>query len=384
MRVLFSSTWSLGHVFPMLPLARAFMAAGHEVLWATSADSCDRVVGAGIAANPAGLCGTKLREVVRDLNSASAAQVSPRDQAEFIFPRMFGEAFTPPMVADLLPLARRWRPDILVHENGELASPLVGAILGVPSITHAYGGAIPASFLVAAGDWLESVWRQYGQAVPPYAGCFTRLYIDICPAAVQTVGMSHITETQPLRPEQYIGEPPRVLPASLTDDGRPLVYLTLGTMFNHAGVLRPAMQALSALPVRVLVALGPTGDPTELDPQLPNVWVESWVHQSQVLEHSQVVVSHAGSGTFLGALERGLPQLCIPQAADQFRNADGGVRSGAALALTPEQTRPETIVHAVGTLLDDDSFRHSARRIATHIRAMPSPAEVVEKLAHIN
>jgi UDP:flavonoid glycosyltransferase YjiC (YdhE family) len=96
------------------------------------------------------------------------------------------------------------------------------------------------------------------------------------------------------------------------------------------------------------------------------------------------VVSHAGSGTFLGTLERGLPQLCLPQAADQFRNADGGVRSGAALALTPEQTRPETIVHAVGTLLDDDSFRHSARRIATDIRAMPSPAEVVEKLAHIN
>jgi hypothetical protein len=75
--------------------------------------------------------------------------VAPGGQAEFIFRRMFEEAFTPPMLADLLPLARSWRPDLLVHENGELASPLVGAILRVPSVTHAFGGAIPASFLVA-------------------------------------------------------------------------------------------------------------------------------------------------------------------------------------------------------------------------------------------
>ncbi|MDQ6846432.1 MAG: glycosyltransferase [Candidatus Dormibacteraeota bacterium] len=384
MRVLFSSTWGLGHVFPMLPLARAFAAAGHQVLWATSADSCTRVVAAGVDANPAGLSGTALREVVRDLNKAAAAQVSPPEQAQFTFPRMFGEAFTPAMVADLLPLAQRWRPDILVHENGELASPLVGAILGAPSITHAFGGAIPASFLDAAGRRLEPLWSQYGQAVPPYAGCFTRLYLDICPAAVQTVGTSHITAIQPLRPEQYIGEPPSVLPPFLSVDGRPLVYLTLGTMFNHPGVLRPAIQALSALRVRLLVALGPTGNPTELDPGLPNVRVETWVHQPQVLEHSQVVVSHAGSGTFLGALGGGLPQLCIPQAADQFRNADGGVRSGAALLLTPEQATPETIADAVATLLEEDNFRHSANGIAADIRAMPSPAEVVEKLSHVN
>jgi UDP:flavonoid glycosyltransferase YjiC (YdhE family) len=383
-RVLFSSTWGHGHVFPMVPLARAFAAAGHNVLWATSADSCERVVAAGLDASPAGLAGVRLREVVQDQHSTAAAQASPGGQAEFIFPRMFGEAFTPPMLADLLPLARSWRPDLLVHENGELASPLVGAILRVPSVTHAFGGAIPASFLVAAGEQLAPLWAQHGQPIPPYAGCFTSLYLDICPVAVQTVATSHIPEIQPMRPEQDTGQPPASLPAYLADDGRPLVYLTFGTLFNHSAVLRAAAQALSALPVRLLVTVGPSGDPTALGTELPNVWVERWVHQPQVLQHSHVVASHAGSGTFLGALAGGLPQLCLPQAADQFRNAEGGVRSGAALALTPEQADSARIVQAVDMLLAEDGYRANARRIAAEIRAMPSPADVVENLAHLN
>jgi UDP:flavonoid glycosyltransferase YjiC (YdhE family) len=382
-RVLFSSTWGHGHVFPMVPLARAFVAAGHNVLWATSADSCERVVAAGLDASPAGLSGARLREVVQDQLSTAAAQASPQRQAEFIFPRMFGEAFTPPMLTDLLPLARSWRPHLLVHENGELASPLVGAILGIPSVTHAFGGAIPAPFLVAAGDRLEPLWAQHAQAIPPHAGCFTSLYVDICPVAVQTVATSHIPGIQPLRPESDTGQPPAALPAYLADDGRPLLYLTFGTMFNHSAILRPAVQALSVLPVRLLVTVGPTGDPTALDTELPNVWIERWVHQPQVLRHSHVVASHAGSGTFLGALACGLPQLCIPQAADQFRNAEGGVRSGAALALTPEQAEPERIVQAVEMLLAEDSYRANAGRIAGEIRLMPSPADVVEKLEHL-
>lgn len=54
MRVLFSSTFGYGHVFPMFPLARAFTAAGHEVLWATSADTCELVEATGLPFAPAG------------------------------------------------------------------------------------------------------------------------------------------------------------------------------------------------------------------------------------------------------------------------------------------------------------------------------------------
>ena len=111
--------------------------------------------------------------------------------------------------------------------------------------------------------------------------------------------------------------------------------------------------------------------------------VERWVAQSTLLPHCAVVVSHAGSGTFLGALAAGVPQLCLPQQADQFRNCTGGQSAGAVLALPPDQATPEAIAHAVERLLIEYSFRAAAQGVARTIAAMPSPHEVVATLSSI-
>lgn len=109
MRVLFSSTWGHGHIFPMVPLARAFLALGHEVRWATSGDSSALVAEAGIAAVPAGMPASVIGALVTRTH-AEMTGVRPEDRAGFVFPRMFGAAATPAMLADLLPIAREWQP----------------------------------------------------------------------------------------------------------------------------------------------------------------------------------------------------------------------------------------------------------------------------------
>ena len=50
MRVLFTSITELGHIHPMIPVARAAMDRGWEVVWATGADACPRIERAGIKA----------------------------------------------------------------------------------------------------------------------------------------------------------------------------------------------------------------------------------------------------------------------------------------------------------------------------------------------
>jgi UDP:flavonoid glycosyltransferase YjiC (YdhE family) len=297
-----------------------------------------------------------------------------------MYPRLFGETLTPPMAADLLPLATRWQPDLMVHEHGELASPLVGAVLQVPSVTHAFGGGIPPSMLEDAGARLAGLWAEHGQALPPYAGSFTTLYLDICPPSVQSVPLDHVPARQPLRPVADSGGGGGPLPHYLERHGRPLVYVTLGTVQNRLPLLAPAVAALAALPVRVLVTVGPDGDPDALGPQPDHVHVERWVDQPRVLQHCDVVVSHAGSGTFLGALAAGLPQLCLPQAADQFRNSEGGRRAGAAVVLSPDESSPEAIASAVGALLTDEALHRRARGVAHEIAAMPAPGAVVDVL----
>ncbi len=382
MRVLFSSTWGYGHVFPMVPLAQACLAAGHDVLWASPEPAGPLVQAAGIPHAPAGPTAHGVRDITTR-NALHVRTLPPEDRAGFAFPHLFGAWATPAMAAQLLPLARHWRPDLLVHEAAELAAPLVGAVLGVPTVTHAFGTAVPPAFLTDAANRLELLWSDHGLVQPPYAGCFSAGYLDIFPTSLQPINPAHIRSRTALRPTPWTGPRVSELPRYLQRDGRPLVYLTLGTVNNHAPVLRTAIDALSALPLRVLVAIGPDGDVDLLGPQPSNVAVERWVPQAQVLEQSDAVASHAGSGTFLGALAAGLPQLCLPQGADQFRNTAAGTQREAALALAPDVATGEAIASAVSRLLHEPSFRTAAEEVAIEIAAMPSPDEIVQVLSQI-
>lgn len=377
MRVMFTSTWGHGHVFPLVPLARAFLAAGHAVRWVTNEPTCSLVRAAGIDVQPGGLDGPGVEEVIRRLRTATAA-LPGAEKAAFAFPHMFGQWATPPMKADLLPLAREWRPDLLIHEPAELAAPLVGALLGVSCVTHSWGAAVPAPFLAAAGQRLAGLWAAHGLEIPPYAGSFESGYLDLCPPSVQTVSLDHITARQALRPVLYSGERRGPLPAFLLDDDpRPLAYLTLGTVANAAPVLATAIKGLTGLGARVLVTVGPQGDPAALGPQPDTVCVERWVRQSDVLPRATVMVSHGGSGTFLGALGHGLPQVCLPQAADQFRNAAAAISSGTGLALMPDEASPSAVEAAVRRVVTEDGFRQAAALVAKQVDDMPAPDETV-------
>ena len=385
-RVLFSSTWGYGHIFPMVPLARAFVAAGHEVRWATSIDSCPIVAAAGIDAVPVGLTHQALAQI-QQRSRGAMAEIRPEDKAAFVFPRMFGAVAAPATLADLLSVANDWRPQLLVHEQAELAAPLVGALLGIPAVTHSFGGAVPVAFVDDAGERLAPMWAEHGLSIPDHAGCFASTYLDICPPKVQTVPMGHIKSVQPLRPVAYTGEPIAVLPEVLAGQGDPLVYITLGSVqgqsTNHTAVLQAAIDSLAGLDVRILVTVGPGGDVAALGAQPPHVTVERYVSQTEVLPRATVVVSHAGSGTVLGSLGEGLPQLCLPQAADQFRNSSGVVATGAGLALHPDDATPEAIGAAVRRILVEDGFRQAASGVADDIRAMPAPEDVVAELVRL-
>ena len=56
---------------------------------------------------------------------------------------------------------------------------------------------------------------------------------------------------------------------------------------------------------------------TLLGAQPAHVRAERFVPQSEELPHCDLVISHGGSGSVLGALAHGLPQLLLPLGADQ-------------------------------------------------------------------
>ncbi|QFZ17885.1 glycosyltransferase [Saccharothrix syringae] len=326
MRVLFVALGSVGHTYPLIPLATAARDAGHEVHFATGEE-----VHAPLAAN-------------------GLRPFRPAD----VFYEVYAE--------DLAPELDRLRPDLVVHEWGVPGAAVAAHRAGIPGLWHGFGRMVPK------GIGLELPTETTGVPALPH--------VDICPPSLQDRDFLSSQERVELRPVPFAE--PAGPPVRRTS--RPLVHLTLGTAFGTPELLTAAITGLAALDVDVVVATGRVR-PDLLTAVPDHVDVRRWVPQAHLLPHVDLVVHHGGSGTTLGALAFGVPQLLLPQGADQFANADAVSAAGAGLRLLPgEQDAGAVAEHARRLLAADGDHRDAARGIAEEIARMPSPDDVARRL----
>jgi UDP:flavonoid glycosyltransferase YjiC (YdhE family) len=331
MRALFTCRHLLGHLHPLVPLAEAAVAQGHDVAFATAEPALSDARRRGFTAFEAGP-GEEARE------DFERAHPGPKTRLLF-FEELFIAREAPARLADLERIARDFRPDVVVHEIAEPAAPR----LGLPYVTTGFG-LLPPPELLALLDPI-------------------RLYIDPCPPSLQRDDIA----TVPAAPVRLTPLPqPGPPPVELGPHER-TVYVTFGTVWNRdAAPFHAVLEALADRPVNVIVTLGSDLD---LGPTPPNARVHRYIPQARLLPHCDAAVIHGGAGTMLGALAHGLPLLLLPQGADQYDNAERAVLAGAGL------TGLE-----VDRLLHDDGLRAGARRIAAELAAMPGPEAGVAQM----
>ncbi|MET7419486.1 nucleotide disphospho-sugar-binding domain-containing protein [Dactylosporangium sp. NPDC005555] len=325
MRVLFAGLGSAGHIYPLVPLAIACRDAGHEVHFA-----------AGEAVHPA-------------LDAHGLRPFRPAD------------AFYEIYAEDLAPELDRLRPDLVVHGWGVPGAAAAAYRAGIPGLWHGFGRLFP-----------DGIGLRIPTRVDEAPG---RPHLDICPPSLQDKDFLATADRIVLRPQMYA----QPAPAFARPPGT-LAYLTLGTAFGTAELLATAVQGLTRLGLTVVVAAGRV-PPQELGSMPAGVTVQAWVDQATVLPHADVVVHHGGSGTTLGALASGVPQLLLPQGADQHANADAVTACGAGLRLAPGEVTAAAVTDEVLTLLSGrGGHRDAARVLAEEIARMPSPTEVAGRL----
>jgi len=140
---------------------------------------------------------------------------------------------------------------------------------------------------------------------------------------------------------------------------------------------------LRELDINLLVTLGRDIDPDEFGPQPDHVQLVQQVPQSQVLPHCDLVVSHGGSGSVLGALSNGLPSVLVPMGADQPLNAQRCLELGVARVLDATRVTPEDARAAVSSVLAEAGYRRKAERFRDEIAQLPEPAYAVELLERL-
>ncbi len=372
LRVLFTCRSLVGHFLPMVPLARALVAAGHEVACASGAvvgTEADRLGIRHFPAGPDQMSAEERAAAFPEIKGLTPEQIRP-----FFFGRVFADYELPLRATDLAKVVDDWRPDLLIHEVAELAGPLVAMTHDLAYATHSYGVVLGDDGVAAAARGARRYWQEAGLAPHPRAGLWEHLYLDICPPSLQQKAPPGAPLVQLVRPGQRTPSTPTA---------RPLVYVTLGTVYARSDVFRAIFDGLAGEPVDVIVTIGSHGDPTALGSPPDNVRVERFVPQQEILPACSAVITHGGAGSMLGALMFGCPILFVPQGADQFTNAERVINAGAGLRLLPREVSPDAIRAGLRRLLDEPSFANGAIKVSDEIADMPSAHAAVSPLERL-
>jgi len=137
--------------------------------------------------------------------------------------------------------------------------------------------------------------------------------------------------------------------------------------------------AIEREPVDLIVTVGRNNDPAILGRRAPNVRVEQYIPQAQLLPYVDAVITHGGAGGTMAALSHGLPLMILPQGADsQSRLAAACEAAGAAIV--PNSNDPDELRRGLRTLVHCDGHRRAARQIADELTALPASSGVAERL----
>jgi hypothetical protein len=379
MRFLFTTIPGAGHFHPLVPTARALRDRGHDVAFAGSPSFAPAIEAAGFEAHPAG--------------PAWLENLGDPVMQKIIAGEFFVDLARMGMVEGVVRAAAATGADAIVRGGGEVGGLIAGAILELPVASVAAAAAKmywpmirPGVARAAAEHGLD------GEQVT--SDDFEVLKIDRTPPSLELPDYVAPPNQINIQPEAVDlgGE----LPEWLDDlGGRPLVYVTLGTVFNgNVPLFRLIADALADQPFDVAIALGNGIARESLGEVASNIRVGGYLPQARILERASAVVSHGGYGTVSAALAAGLPLFLVPMGADQPYNAERCITAGAALGVIqpelpgppqagpPPFTPPDPSVIRDGTLrlLHEPAFREAARAVAAEIALMPTADYAAERL----
>ncbi|MYW93109.1 glycosyltransferase family 1 protein [Amycolatopsis rubida] len=374
MKIVVTCQPAVGHFHAVAPLARAAVRAGHEVVVVTG-----RGMGKWVRDG-----GFDVVETGPEWLSGRPRAGSFDNESRRLRLMSMGTAALLPGIVDAL---RTFGADLLVHESLEWAGPLAADVAGVPFATL---GQLPRMPRALQAEALAQPWNSARErlglpADPKLERLCPYLYLDAYLPSMQPLSEDPLLWFGS-REEDAIAHPVRpplwqaaaaTLPDWLSEpDGRPLVYVTMGTAFNtEPELFATVANALRGGDFRVVLTVGKGVDPSGLDGD--GVHASEYLPQSQVLPKADAVVHHSGYLTTVGALAHGLPMVLLPVAVDQPYHAHRLSAAGAGIRLDARKLTTGLVRAAVEETLREPLYRANANRLRAELWSMPAEDEAV-------
>lgn len=307
-------------------------------------------------------------------------------------------------VNELNALIATYRPDVLVSEMFIAAAGITTELAGIPLIVAGWPAPVAAQppraanpIIMLARTRLQTLLDAYGvdgvnwtQDGPP---ALRSPHLHISYWSPSWFGQSLEVEAITASPTHHVGgiaTPPLPPLASLpSPNGAPWVLITLGTSFNQDPAFfmaaAQAAEAMHCLPVVVSGSGSESPLHLELARRLPaSAQLLPHIDFRAVLPYTAVAIHHGGAGTTHALVTHAVPQIVVPHAADQGRQAQGVARSGVGFHIAPRQATVDNLVNALTELLPDrSSYRDTAHHLQTEFAQLggnPKAAGLIEEI----
>ena len=167
------------------------------------------------------------------------------------------------------------------------------------------------------------------------------------------------------------------------DNGKPLLYSSLGTAFNNWPEYYPILfDAVRDLDINVFAALGSI-DPASLKDIPANVEVGQMVPQLDILSQASVFITHAGMGGTGEAIYYGVPMIAIPQMEEQAITARQIEKLGLGTAfLDKNAITSESLKAAIVKLLTEPSYKATAEEFSADMKRLGGAVASADALMH--
>jgi MGT family glycosyltransferase len=402
-RILLGTIPIAGHVAPLLSIARALIARGHELVWYTGAKYQALVAGSG--ATPARFTHARdFDDAAYDGTFPGRSELKGIAQLRYDLRHVFVEGITG-QLADLAALQRELSADLLLMDPGLVGGALHAELSGTPNVVV---GVVPLP--CSSRDTAP-----FGPGLAPRADTIGQVRNAVLNTLVQRVLLRDVQKRwNELRREH--GLPPtswwidagirgaalylqptiaafeyprRDLPANVRFIGplpvrpalvpehpdfwhelhgtRPVVHVTQGTLANaNPDLIAPAIAGLADEDALVVVATGGR-DPASLGlSRVPgNVRVARFFDYGELLPRLSVMVTNGGYGGVQLALSHGVPLVVSGVTEDKAEVAARVAWSGAGIDLRAQRPSPAAVREAVKKVLANPGFRQRARTLAS-------------------
>jgi MGT family glycosyltransferase len=396
-RIAVLSVPAYGHLNPVLPIVRQLVQRGHEVTVfnETSFEPLMVATGARFSAYPPVI---HLEDFSRTLKDG--------DMIAWI--EMILGA-TGPLLSALTGPLRDEPPDLLVFDGIAVWGEMLAAKLGLPSV------AISTTFM---SDAFARTWGEVAHDTLSIGRLIPNFLWDVL--RILPHGPLNVPHTLPLVPRRgdvtlmltsRAFHPPSrrrdeahfvfvgcaIDPGTRREtfdfvqlDGRPLLYVSLGTLHHgNAAFFDTCIAAFRDFPGQVLISVGRGSDLSRYAGAPPNFIFAEAVPQLAVLERTGVFLTHGGLNSVHESLWHGVPMVAVPQQIEQLNNAGAMQAAGAGLVIDTEAKGGDVTAGELRTAVDRvlanrKAYAAAAARIGASLReggGIEEAANIIERQA---